>query len=276
MNSAAVGGCQNNNKGKKMKKFLMSLAAGSLALAVGFSAAIAQEEEEQSDPATPIELFACTYNEGQGPADLDAVVASFNDWADDHDVNDYSAWTLVPYYSSPEQEFDWLWLGGSPSAKVLGSLQDTWLAEGGKVQAEFDEVADCNVHANFAVLQFKKPAERADPDHIVVSFSDCNIADGVTFDDVAPALTAWADYRTGTGSTAGLYVFFPAYGGGGEEYDFKFVASYGNLAEQGADWDEYSAGGYAKAAELFDDKLDCDSSRVYLTTNRRMAADDDE
>lgn len=259
-----------------MKRFVITLAAGSLAFAAGFGTALAQEEEDQSDPATPIELFACTYNEGQGPADLDAVVANFNEWADDHDVNNYSAWTLVPYYASPEQEFDWLWLGGSPSAKELGALQDTWLAEGRKVQAEFDEVADCNVHANFATLQFKKPPERDDPDHIVVSFSDCNMADGVTFDDVAPAITAWAEYRTGTGSTAGLYVLFPAYGGGGEEFDFKFVASYGNLAEQGADWDEYSAGGYAKAAELFGGKLDCDSSRVYLTTNRRMAEDEDE
>ena len=262
-----------------MNRYLMSLGAGVLVLVLGFGTGMVRAdghaEGQEMEPATPIEIFACRYNEGQGPADMEDPVEEFNDWADDADIN-YSAWTLTPYYFGPEQEFDFLWLGGSPNAKTLGSVQDAWLATGGDIQDEFNEVATCNAHGNFAALQFKKPPERENPSNVVISFSDCNMAEGMTFGDVAPALGEWAAYREGHGSTAGMWVLFPAYGSGGEEFDFKFVASHQNLADQGADWDQYSEGGWQKAEELFAGKLECDSSRVYLATNRRMAADDDE
>jgi len=258
-----------------MKRFITAFAAGSMFLVVGMSAGVAQEEEK-SDVATPVELFACNYNEGKGPADLDAAVATWNEWADEAGVDDYSAWTLVPYYSSPEQDFDFLWLGGSSSAKSLGSIQDNYLRNAGAARQGFNDVLNCDTHVNYATVQLKAPPEREDSSNIVISFSDCNMADGVRFGDVAPALGEWADYREEQGSTSGMWVLFPAYGGGGEEFDFKFVAAWQNLEDQGADWDQYSAAGRHKARELFAGKLDCDSSRVYLTKNRRMGSSDDE
>jgi hypothetical protein len=258
-----------------MKRFVTALAGGSLFLVIGVATSTAQEEG-QMNPATPVEVFACSYNEGKGPVDFDAVVDKFNDWADEHGVDDYSAWTLVPYYAGPAQEFDWIWLGASSSAKSLGHMQDVWLAEGGKIQQMFDDVAPCSGHGNYAALQFKAPPQRDNPSNIIISYSDCNMADGVTFNDVAPALSAWADYREGHGSTAGMWVFLPAYGPGGEEFDFKFISSWQNLEDQGADWDQYSASGWQKNDELFAGKVDCDASRVYLATNRRMATSDDE
>jgi hypothetical protein len=260
-----------------MKKVLTALVSGALFLSANIVFADSHEKaEDQSDPANPIEIYACSYNDGKGPADLDAAANKWNAWADKQGLDDYSAWTLVPYYSGPEQEFDVLWLGASASAKAMGRAQDDWLANGGKVQDAFTEATTCTAHSNFATVQFKAPPERDDPSNIVISFSDCNMADGVDFDDVAPALSEWADYRSEHGSTSGIWVLFPAYGGGGEEFDFKYVAAWQNLEDQGADWDQYSAGGYAKAGELFAGKLDCDSSRVYLAKNRRMAKDDEE
>jgi hypothetical protein len=260
-----------------MKKVLTALVSGALFLSGGIVIADSHKDAaDQPDPASPVEIFACSYNDGKGPADLDAAVDKWNAWADKQGLDDYSAWTLVPYYAGPEQEFDVIWLGAAPSAKALGRAQDTWLATGGKVQEAFNDASTCNAHANFAALQFKAPPKRENPSNIVISFSDCNMADGLSFDDVAPALGEWADYRKGHGSTSGIWAFFPAYGGGSEEFDFKYIAAWQNLEDQGADWDQYSAGGYAKAGELFAGKLDCDSSRVYLATNRRMAKDDDE
>lgn len=261
-----------------MKKFLIMLATGSITLVAG-NVGLAQEEQEEeaSEPAVPVELYACKYNEGMGPDDLDKVIAKWNKWADDREMNDYSAWTLTKFYAGPEQDFDVAWLGAARDAKTLGREQDDWIANGGELQAEFDRVAPCNAHANFAAVNFKQPPEDDDPpSNIVLSFSDCNIADGKNFGDVAPALEAWADYRTGHGSTAGIWVLFPAYGGGGEEFDFKYVTGHRTHEQQGADWDEYAAGGYAKAAELFGGLLDCDSARVYNAQNRRRAADEEE
>jgi len=255
-----------------MKRILIMLAAGSLVIAVGCSNGEAQDEEE--DAVAPVEIYACNYTDGHGPADLDAVSAKWNTWADGQGLNDYTAWTLTKFYSGPDQEFDFLWLGVSPTAQALGAAQDDWLANGGEVGAEFQRISTCDGHTNFAAVQFKEPAERDDPSSVVISFSDCNIEDGKNFSDhVAPAITAWAEHRTAQGSRAGHWVLFPAYGGGGEEFDFKYVASYANLEEQGVDYDSWDED---KNRELFEGVVDCDSSRVYNAQNRRRAADDEE
>lgn len=192
-------------------------------------------------------------------------------------MNDYYASTLVPFYFGPEQEFDFIWLGVSPDAKSLGAGQDDWIANGGKIQEEFDKMSTCDTHVNFAAVQFKAPPDRSDSDNFIVSFSDCDMADGVNFGkDIAPALGQWAAYETEKGSQAGMWVLFPAYGGGGEEFDFKFVSSHASLEEQGSDWDNYSESGWQKAEELFQGKLSCDSSRVYISTVRRRIEDSED
>ncbi len=257
-----------------MKRFLIMLVTGSFVIAAGFSNVVAQEEEGD-DAAVPVEIYVCSYNEGMGPSDLDAATAKWNAWADDQGMDDYSAWTLVPFYYGPDQEFNFIWLGVAATAQALGAAQDDWLANGGEIQAEFDKVASCDAHGNFATLEFKAPPERdVPPDNVVISFSDCTIEDGKNFaDDVAPAIAAWTEFRTEQGSEAGHWVFFPAYGGGGEEYDFKYVTGHINHEAQGVDYDNYDPD---KADELFADLLDCDSSRVYNATNRRRAAEDEE
>jgi len=259
-----------------MRKLLTGLVSGGLLFAMGI--VVADEHEgDAAEPnvATPVETFSCKFNEGKGQADLDVAIKKWNAWADKEGIDDYSAWTLTSYYSGPDQDFDVLWLGGSEKAKTLGRIQDTWLGSGGKAAEAFDEAISCNAHGNFAVLQMKAPPKRDDPSNIVISFSDCNVEDGASFGDLYEPIIEWGKYRGDNGSTAGMWVFFPAYGGGGEEFDFKFVSAYQNLEDQGADYDQYNEGGWQKGEELFAGKLNCDSSRVYLATNQRMAKDDD-
>jgi hypothetical protein len=256
---------------EKMKKILMIVATGGL-ICTGISGtALADSNEEGGlSPATPVELFACNYNGGKGPADLDKAIDAWNAWADSQNVSEYSAWTLVPYYSGPDQEFDFIWLGGAPKAASLGRVQDLWLSTGGEAIEGFNDAINCATHANFATLRIKEPPERENPNNIVISFTDCNMADGVTFEDLVPSLTAWADYREDHGSTSGMWVMFPAYGGGGEDFDFKFISAWQNLEDQGKDYDQYNEAGWEKGNELFSGKVSCDSSRVYFGTNRRM------
>ena len=260
-----------------MRRLLTALVSCSLMLSAGLGIADEHEgEADEANVATPVEMFACKYNEGKGPADLDAATKKWNAWADKNGVDDYSAWTLVPYYSGPDQDFDVIWLGGSDNAKTLGRVQDTWLATGSKEADGFAEVVSCDMHAAYAVLRMKKPPKRDNPSNVVISFSDCNTEEGVTFDDLYMPIIEWGKYKGENGSTAGMWVFFPSYGGGGEEFDFKWVTAHQNLEDMGADWDQFSQSGWKKANELFAGKLQCDSSRTYLATNRRMAAQDDE
>ena len=260
-----------------MKRLLSALVSCSLLLLAGIGLADEHEgEADEANVATPVEMFSCKYNEGKGAADLDAATKKWNAWADSSGIDDYSAWTLVPYYSGPEQDFDVLWLGASKNAKTLGRVQDAWLATGTKEAEGFAEVISCDSHGAYAVLQMKEPPERDNPSNIVISFSDCNTADGTTFDDMYLPLMEWGKYKGENGSTAGMWVFFPSFGGGGEEFDFKWITAHQNLEDMGADWDQFSKDGWQKANELFAGKLQCDSTRSYLATNRRMAGDDDE
>lgn len=258
-----------------MRRLIVSMLSGCLVFLAGLGLAQA-EEHEGPDPANPVEIFSCNFNAGMGPADMDGPTKKFNAWADKRNWTEYSAWTLMKYYTGESQDFDFLWVGASPSAQTLGRMQDQWLAEGTKVQDAFNEISTCTAHGNFASLTIKEPPERENSDNLVVSFSDCNMADGLMFGDIMPGLQEWAKYRDGHGSTAGIWVWFPAYGQGGEEFDFKMIGAWENLEDQGADWDQYSAEGWEKAEELFAGKLSCDSARVYLATNRRRAADNDE
>ncbi len=255
-----------------MKKFLVALATGSLLATAFFSVSVAQDDDAAT-PAVPVELYACSYAEAKGSDDLDVVTASWNTWADDAGIDNYSAWILTKFYAGPDQDFDYIWLGVSQTAKELGVVQDKWMATGAEVSAAFDEVSPCSGHANFASINFKQPPQNDDPpDNVVLSFSDCKIADGKTFADVAPAITAWSKFRTDQGSDVGHWVLFPAYGGGGEDFDFKWVSGHTNHEAQGADWDNYDVD---LASQLFDGVIDCDSARVYNAKNVRRAVSDD-
>lgn len=260
-----------------MRKILCLLFAGSTLLFSGMILADQHEgESEEANVAYPMEMYACRYNDGKGPADLDAATQNFNKWADKQNVTDYSAWTLVPYYFSDEQDFDVLWFGAADKAAALGRVQDSWLATGTKEAQGFADVMVCGAHAAFSVLQMKQPPEReGDSGDLVVTFSDCNTSDGVTFDDLYEPLIEWGKYKEEHGSKAGHWVFFPSFGGGKETFDFKWVAAYENLEDLGADWDQMNEAGWQKVNELFRGKLSCDSSRTYLATARRQAASDD-
>ncbi len=248
-----------------MRKFLIALVSSGVLACAGAVYADSHEESGMN-PATPVEAFGCTLNDGKTMDDWNAAVKQWNKWADKQDMDDYTAWTLTPHYFGPDRAFDVIWLGGSPSGESLGRAQDNWAATGSKVADAFAEVSSCTMHSAFAVLQFKKPPERENPDNIVISFSDCSLAEDTSFGDIAPSLGEWGKWREESGSTSGIWVFFPAYGGGGEKYDFKYVAAWQNLEDKGKDFDTYSRDGWKKADELFAGKVNCDSSRVYFAS----------
>jgi hypothetical protein len=260
-----------------MKSVLTTIVSAGLMLCFGSVFADSHDGDEgEANVASPMEMFACSYNDGKGPADLDAATKKWNAWADKQGISDYSAWTLVPYYSSSEQDFDVLWFGAADKAQVLGKVQDSWIATGAKEAEGFAEVITCDTHAAYSVLMMKQPPERdGDSGDLVVTFSDCNTAEGVSFDDLYNPMIEWGKYGAENESKAGHWVFFPAYGGGKETFDFKWVEAYENLEDLGADWDQFNESGWQKANELFQGKLSCDSSRAYLATSRRQASSDD-
>lgn len=246
--------------------------AAALVLLSSSGNVLAQEESDEGSTIFPVEIYTCSYHDGKGATDLDQWVSKWNAWMDANPES-YSAWTLIPFYYGEEQDFDFIWLGVSPDAATLGRGQDKFLNNPG-LGAAFEDFASCGGHSNFAAMNVKEPPDD-DAKSFVLNFSDCKITDGKSFSDVEPALKTWSEYRTGHGSTAGMWVLWPAYGGGGADFDFKFVDSYRNYASLGEDYDQYGKEGYKKADELFTGLLDCDDARSYVAAERRDGIPDD-
>jgi len=251
-----------------MKKILISTFFASLVVLAGSGTVSAQDDGML---VIPVELYACSYNARKGPDDLDRWVNKWTAWADAREATDYAAWTLTPYYFGPEQEFDVIWMGAGKDAVALGMAQDDFLANNDGLQDDVDEIISCAEHTNFASINHKAPPEGATPANSVLTFSDCTYQEGATFEAVGSAMAEWAQYLSDAGSTSGIWHWYPAYGGGGEEFDFKWLQAYENLADLGADYERYGNGrGFETRARLLDHLVQCDSSRAYLAQSRRF------
>lgn len=254
-----------------MKKTLILPVLTGLLCLGGAGAALADDHGNEWK-VIPVELFACTFNEGKGPKDLTAAIDKWNEWADKDGLDSYSAWTLTPYYYGPEQEFDFLWLGAGKDAIALGKAQDAYLTEDAGLRAGFNSAISCNAHVKYASIQFKPPKQGATPGNSVLTFSDCSLKEGASWDAVNAASVEWSKHLSEAGSEAGIWHWYPAYGGGDEDFDFKWLESHENFAALGADFESYgNGGGYKVAGGLFGELLDCDSNRAYLAKNHRYA-----
>ncbi len=255
-----------------MKRSL--IFATTTALVFGLGVASAQEEEAAASTITPVDTYTCSYNEGKGPADLDAVIDGWNAWMDEQGMDNYYAMTMTPHYYGPET-FDVGWLGFAPTAEELGAGADNYAVNGQAQAAAFGSAITCDTHSNFASMTVKEPPERASPDSLVLAFSDCSVADGVSMSDVFAGLDQWSAYQIEQSYQNGSWVFFPAYGGGGEEFDLKMVSAWDSHADRGKDYDLYAnGGGYQKRGEIMGDMLSCDSSRIYDGAVRRRIEED--
>jgi hypothetical protein len=245
---------------------LLYFLYGLLAVSFSNSTALAQDEQESAPLSfSPVETYTCNYNEGKGAADLASAVAFWNDTMDGVDVTDYFALTITPHFFGSENgTFDVGWMGVWPTGEAMGSGFDIWFSEGGEAAARIFEVLTCDSHSNYASMNIKPPPAGGPPQNPVVTFSDCEIDDDTTFEQVIAGLKSWTEYQTEQGFENGSWMFFPVYGGGGDSPDFKLVQSYANHTALGKAYDLYgNGGGYLKYGELLGDLLDCDTSRVY-------------
>jgi hypothetical protein len=251
-----------------MNKTIISGFMTSLVFLAGSGTVAAQDDGML---VIPVELFSCSYKDRKGPDDLDKVIDKWNAWADKNGLDDYAAWTLTPYYYGPDQDFDVIWMGAGKDAVALGKAQDDYNAENNGLHEDFDEVLSCDSHSNFASINFKAPPEGDTPANSVLTFSDCKYKDGVSFAALGAAMDDWSQHLADTGSKAGIWHWYPVYGGGGAEFSFKWLEAFENLADLGADYESFgNGGGFVTNGRLFNHLISCDSSRAYLAKSRRF------
>ncbi len=254
----------------KPSKILTSAAAATLLVAA--TPGIAQVSADGMGKIVPVELYACDFVDGKGRADLDSVIERWNDYSDDNDMDDYAAWLLTPFFSTPEQDFDIIWLGAYRDGKAMGSRLQEWIESGGELMAAFAEVVDCKAHVAYSSAMYKAPSGGNVPESGIITMMDCELNDGHRYSDVQAAELKWMDHLKNTGSKAAYYHWMPMFGGGEAEFDYKVVLSYPDFEAVGASFDMFAnEGGRDVSTEIFGNIDDCDDARVYVTNSIRSA-----
>ncbi len=247
----------------------VALAAAALLAA---QPAWADNHETDGPTFNMIHVRTCTFNEGQGYADFERATSDWNRWADEQGFDDYMAITMVPNFHGPDA-FDIGWLGMGATAEGFGATMDTFLADGGDIMQGFLDVVSCDSHALWASSEVKAAPQSQPPDSVVIVFRDCKLNDGVTSDAIGEAAGAWGKFMSDNEYPHGEWMWWPVFGGGGAEYDFKLVQGFPNHQAVGQMLEKFGNGGGWRA---YDDSLggiaQCDDGRVYDGTVRRRMA----
>ena len=220
-------------------------------------------QEEAPTPTPVIEIFGCTYNDGNDMEDLLAVTARWNAWADRNEIDDYTAILFTPYLYSGQLTYDVLWLGAWPNGTAMGAGEAVWFAEGGDLGDDFDAVVDCSAHAQFAEVVIREPGGPP-PEGGMAAFQDCTVHDGRTVPEAIEAVTEWSSYLAENGSEPFSAILFALAGESPEaDYTFKAVEGFESIEAYGQFVDVYTRGGFQRAEDLFGRLLTCDSPRLY-------------
>lgn len=255
-----------------MKRALVILSGIVASLTIGSGIALADSHGD-GFKVIPVDMYACTYNDKKGPADLDAYAKKFNAWADEKGLNEISVWSLTPYYFGPgdNSEFDFIWMLAGKTAVELGKTHTTWVTANDGLLKIANEIASCSGHSNFASINYKPTQAGRTPEDTLITFSDCNFHEDTTFDELGAATDAWSDYLAESGSEAGIFHWYPVYGGGGEKFDFKWLEVHAGFEAMGSDYERFGNGrGYEKYGELIRPLITCDAARVYQAKSRRF------
>ena len=129
-------------------------------------------------------------------ADLTAVTARWNTWADRNNVNDYTAFIATPYLRSVDLPYDALVARRMAERYCDGRGEALYFSQGAEIEAGFDAVLDCPSHAQYAEVVINAP-QGPPPQNGIAVFRDCTVRDGRTVPEAITALQEWSKYLAG-------------------------------------------------------------------------------
>ena len=245
-----------------MKKILFTIFTSMVVTLSGVGSSFAQDDSDVPN-LTPIELQLCNYHNGQDRADYDKAVGKMQQWMDDNDAEPYAAWRLQSFFTGARTGFDFIYLGAWASGTSMGKDIAQYRATAGDAIAAAEKAADCANSQMYTSLNVKESDGDGTGDFIL-TVTDCTVADGRTTANAIDALVEWGQYRDANGSPGGMWIWFPRYGDGDADFNFKLASSYSSMEEFGNyfQWNR-DMQGYLKRNELFGGLLDCNVARAY-------------
>jgi hypothetical protein len=95
--------------------------------------------------------------------------------------------------------------------------------------------------------------------------SDCNVSHGNSNGQAIGAISRFNEYRVDNGMEIGTIAWFPVYGGGEAEFDFKLLNVYTGPQHLGDGFSWYvDHQAYNVEGPMMEGVVDCDEARMYL------------
>ncbi|MEK9650530.1 MAG: hypothetical protein VW146_06235 [Gammaproteobacteria bacterium] len=241
-----------------MKKLFLSLALGSGML-------FAQNLPD----ATRAEYFMCKLNEGKTMSDMAQWSQNWKKTVEASDVGfNYAAFLLTSRYRTPLNEFDFIWVGNTPTSGDLGRANDFWLGdEAAKLRNSLPAVCLQGFNAVQWIGESNfSPSELAD--QYPITYAYCNLKDDHSIEDAYKAAAAVTTKQQELNKTS-FRIIRPQNGAPASLTEYDFVISFvsPSWAEWGATidnfWDNFSE---TKEVQTRRDTFSCENSRMYSGT----------
>ena len=244
-----------------MRKIILTIVGLVLLPLSGLNVASAQDDGPPQ--FRPVELWACSFRDGKDQGDMDDVYDELREAATDAP---YAAWQLNPYMAGNlGQQFDFIYLGAWGTPAAMGPDIDNYL-ENVAGDTGWDETVECNA-SMYASSRIQAPPD-TNPDgtgNFVLTISDCNVEHGRTSAQAIGAISRFNDYRVANGVTIPTIAWFPVFGGGNAEFDFKLLNVFPNMTAV-ANWFQWTVdnAAYRVSGDMMEGLVSCDESRLYL------------
>jgi len=205
--------------------------------AFAFITAAKADHHGQNTPGEMVTLNLCTLNDGHTYADVVSLQNRWLKWAKSRGINLFNELLSPVITSMPpgESSLDFIELTVTDYAQGGRMFADwTGTDEGQSFSQEWGEIASCSMRLQHLVMKYQDMAALAQDRERVVTFTRCEIHEGVTGDDMRAVHQRGLDQRDESATNLYWGVLLPRAGGS----DGRNVFRHANVF---ADFEAYAA-----------------------------------
>jgi hypothetical protein len=242
-----------------MKQSLRLALVAACTFLIGSPATLAQDD---APTFRPLEMWTCKFKDRKDQDDMDELYEAEIALGE---APGHAAWQLDPYLVGNRVElFDFIWLGSWTSGTAMGEGIANFRDTAGDISEGWAETVDCMGYM-YASTTIQEVEDQGDGSgNFMLSVSDCKVHHGATAGQALGALRRWNDYRKANGSIVPTFAWFPAYGQGGAEFDFKLAQAFAGPRGLGSAFSWYVDNeAYSVLNAITQGIVDCDEARLY-------------
>lgn len=226
---------------------------------------------------TGMEAIQCKFEEGKDMDDVMKVISEWNDFGDKNFSSPYSAWILTPIFVS-ESDFtnDFVFLGFADSLANIGQAQDAFQVGAAKIGAKWEKATDCSGQSLSLNVEVRTPKEEWTEGQVgYTSIQACTLKEENSNSDFKANDKIWNEYLDASNFEGGFWRWWPETGSPiGTAHDYLLAASFSSIEEYGRARDGRVA---AMLAGTRPDEIhDCDTARLYKSTNIRYVSSSED